>query len=436
MSKVIVAKFGGTSLADSDQFKKVMAIIKSDPRRRYIVVSAPGKRNPEDRKITDLFYEWHRLNHLQLSTVEVMQIIHDRFAEIVRDLGLSLNIGSEIAEIDRMIRAGASADYSASRGEYLSGKILAEALGYDIVDPESCIIFDSTGQYSRDDERIQKRLGKGRNAVIPGFYGIGPNGKVRTFSRGGSDITGAIIARAVGASIYENWTDVSGLLMADPRVVNNPRRIKMATYRELRELAYMGASVFHQDAMFPVQEAGIITNIRNTNVPEDPGTFIVPEKTPREDARPIVGIAGRKSFTVFTVEKDMMNSQVGIARKILGAFEGNGVSIEHMPSGIDTISIIVDDEKLNGKSDLIVRQIKSECSPDSVEVNPGMAMIAVVGRPMKHTLGVAAKVFQALADNGINIRMINQGSSEISIIIGVENSDYDAAIRAIYATLE
>ncbi len=426
-----VSKFGGTSLANADQIRRALAIVRSDPERRYVVVSAPGKRGPQDQKITDLFYEWHRLSALRLSSNEIQQIIGTRYAEIVQDLGIEFNLKSELADISSRINSGASSDYAASRGEYLNGKIIALALGYEFIDPATCICFDRHGRYLKADDKLRSAI-QGRRTVIPGFYGSLPDGSIKTFSRGGSDITGAIVARAIGASLYENWTDVSGLLMADPRVVEHPNKIEVVTYGELRELSYMGANVFHEEAMFPVQEAGIPTCIRNTNDPSDSGTHIVADGSPRKDPRVITGIAGRKNFTVITVEKVMMNQQIGFVRRILTVLEANGISFEHMPSGIDTLSVIIDDRQLNGKLQKVLDEVKAECSPDKIEAEPGMAMIAIVGQAMSHKPGVAADIFAALAKEKINIRMINQGSSEISIIVGVENADYERAIRAIY----
>lgn len=426
-----VSKFGGSSLADSSQFKKVIAIIQSDPERQYIVVSAPGKRHPKDQKITDLLYEWHKLQSLQLSSDQVRQVISDRYAEIITGLKIKFDLDDELTKISRKIAAGASADYAASRGEYLNGQIMAIALGYEFISPAGCICLDAHGRYSNAYDQLRSVI-KGRSCVVPGFYGFLPDGSIKTFPRGGSDTTGAIVARAVGASPYEKWTDVSGLLMADPRVVPDPRPISVVTYRELRELAYMGANVFHEEAIFPVLEAGITTNIRNTNEPDHPGTAIVAENFQLKNAGTITGIAGRKNFTVITIEKRMMNQQVGFVRQISTVLEASGISFEHMPSGIDTLSIVIDDQQLSGKLNKVVSEIKTECSPDSVEVFPGMAMIAAVGRGMIHTPGVAAKLFTALARAGVNIRMINQGSSEINIIIGVENDDYEIAVRAIY----
>lgn len=425
-----VSKFGGSSLADANQIKKALAIIQADPERAYIVVSAPGKRNPLDEKITDLFSDWHARH--QPSARQAKDIIAARYAEIVSELGISFDIAGELTEIEFKIDHGASRDYAISRGEYLNAKIIALALNFDFVDAESCIFFYGEGKPLKNDAKIREMI-EGRRVVIPGFYGVTPSGEVRTFSRGGSDITGAIIARAMGAKLYENWTDVSGLLMADPRIVHQPKQIHSITYRELRELTYMGANVFHEEAMFPVQEAGITTNIRNTNNPGDSGTYIV-NKDIYGDKGSIVGIAGRKNFTVITVEKTMMNQQVGFVRRMLTVLEENEISFEHMPSGIDTLSIIIDDKQLDGKLEKVVRQIKLECSPDTLEVYPNMAMIAVVGRAMVHVPGMAAKVFTAVANERINIRMINQGSSEISIIIGVENDDYENTVRAIYKT--
>ncbi|MEK7132951.1 MAG: aspartate kinase [Patescibacteria group bacterium] len=426
-----VAKFGGSSLADASQIKKVLAIVKSDPARHYVVVSAPGKRNREDKKITDLLYEWQKLSSLGQSSKDVEKMISDRYFSIVEGLGLSLDIKSELEEISKEISEGASPDYAASRGEYLSGKIVAEALGYEFIDAAACISSNNGGQDKKADEKLRKLVGN-RQVVIPGFYGSMPDGSIKTFSRGGSDVTGAIVAHALKAEKYENWTDVCGLRMADPRVVEDPKKISVVTYRELRELAYMGANVFHEEAMFPVQEAGIPTHILNTNEPKDSGTVIVAERKSDKDIRAITGIAGRKGFSVLTIEKALMNQEIGFVRKILTILEQNGVSLEHMPSGIDTISIIIDEKKLDGKAEVIVREIQSECNPDTLEIHPNLAMIAVVGLGMAHVPGMASRIFTAVAKENINIRMINQGSSEISIFIGVENTDCENAIRAIY----
>ncbi|MDB5245244.1 MAG: aspartate kinase [Parcubacteria group bacterium] len=433
---MLVSKFGGTSLADADQIKKVIAIVQSNPERQYIVVSAPGKRHAGDQKITDLFKEWHRHQELKLSLTEIRRIISARYIGIMRGLELGSKLQSdltqELDEIQDKIAGGASIDYAMSRGEYLSGKIMAVALGYDFVDPATCVYFDEHGKFLNDYRVLCEALQGRRVAVIPGFYGSKPDGSIKTFSRGGSDITGAIVARAVGAETYENWTDVSGLLMADPRVVDNPRTIREVTRRELRELSYMGASVFHEEAMFPMFGTSIVTNIRNTNNPDDEGTYIVADGDRQANAGVITGVAGRKNFTVITVEKQMMNQEVGFVRRILTALEANGISFEHVPSGIDTLSVIIGDDQLDGKLQTVLDEIRQSCQPDTIEAYPNMAMIAIVGRAMVHVPGTAARVFTALANAGINIRMMNQGSSEISIIIGVENDDYENAVRAIY----
>ncbi len=430
---IIVSKFGGTSLANVEQVGKALAIVRANPERQFVVVSAPGKRSSTDRKITDLFYAWHEDHRLKLpdSTREIRRIISERYLEISRGLGLELDLETELEAISQKIEAGASKDFAASRGEYLMGKILAAALGYTFVDPADCINFDKNERYVQDDALLHGML-QGKKAVIPGFYGCLPDGSIKTFSRGGSDITGAIVARAVSASLYENWTDVPGLLMADPRVVTKPRTIAILTYREMRELAYMGATVLHDEAMFPAQQAGIPTNIRNTNEPTHDGTLIVADIGDQKKASAITGIAGSEGFTVITVEKMMMNQQVGYARRILTVLEAHGINFEHMPTGIDTLSIIIASKQLVGKIDTIRKEIQTECEPDSLEIFEDMAMIAVVGSGMVHHPGNAARIFTALAANGINVRMINQGSSELNVIIGVENGDYENAVRAIY----
>jgi len=432
---VKVAKFGGTSLADAGQFLKVKSIILADEERRYIVPSAPGKRHPNDHKITDLLYLCHTHAKEGVPFDEVFSLISSRYIEIVNELGLKLDINMYLEDLKEKIAGGYSRDYIASRGEYLNGLILAELLGYDFVDAAEIIYFNEAGVFDqeRTDEIIGKRLADHERAVIPGFYGSKPDGAIKTFSRGGSDVTGAIVARGVGADIYENWTDVSGFLMADPRIVNNPKPIERITYRELRELAYMGANVLHEDSIFPVRQAGIPINIKNTNKPEDPGTLIVPNGTDVERLPgTITGIAGRKDFTVIAIEKALMNTELGFGRKLLSIIESHGISFEHMPTGIDSISLVIADEQLNGKLDSVIEDIKHQLKPDSIEVYPNMAMIATVGVGMSRTPGIAAKLFGALGEAGVNVRMIDQGSSEINIIVGVETDDFEAAIRAIY----
>ncbi len=433
---ITVAKFGGTSLADAQQIRKVRAIVQSDTNRRYVVPSAPGKRNNRDRKITDLLYLCHAHVKQNVPFDEVFSIIEDRYLSIIRELDLRLDLRPDLEEVKRQISAGASADYTASRGEYLTGIILSELLGYDLVDPYEIVFFNDSGRLDekRTQAAIEKHLALHERAVIPGFYGRTHDEKIKTFPRGGSDITGAIIARGVHAEVYENWTDVSGLLMADPNIVTHPRPIDTVTYKELRELAYMGAHVLHDEAIFPVREAGIPVKIKNTNRPDDPGTLIVQDADPITHTGTITGIAGKKEFTVLTIEKALMNAEIGYGRRLLSILEVNGISFEHMPSSIDTISLVVSDAQIKHKLDKVIQEIKAECNPDSVEVYPNMALIATVGRGMAYTPGIAAKLFLALGNNGINVRMIDQGSSEINIIVGIEIDDFEKAVCVIYNT--
>ena len=429
-----VAKFGGSSLADADQFKKVQFIIESDPDRRYIVPSAPGKRNNSDRKVTDLLYLCHTHVQQMVPFDDVFKIITGRYLQIVKDLGLSFDLQPRLDEVKIRIASGASADYTASRGEYLTGLIMSQLLGYDFIDPAEIIYFDEMGKLDaeRTQAETEKRIARHDRAVIPGFFGSDVRGNLKTFSRGGSDITGAIVARGAHADIYENWTDVSGLLMSDPSIVKNPKPIDTVTYRELRELAYMGAKVLHDEAIFPVREADIPVCIKNTNRPEDPGTMIVQDADPITHRGNITGIAGKKSFTVISVEKTLMNTELGFGRRVLSVLEVNGISFEHMPSGIDTLSMVIADTELENKLESVVQEIKTECRPDAVGVYPNMALIATVGRGMAYTPGIASKLFTALSNKKINVRMIDQGSSEINIIVGVENEDFENALRAIY----
>ena len=435
---VKVCKFGGTSLADAVQIRKVQAIVESDPQRRYVVVSAPGKRNKDDQKITDLLYLCHEHARQRLPFDDVFQRIADRYRQIVSDLGLSMDLDPHLAKVQKEINtvaaSGAGPDYAASRGEYLNAPIIAQLLGYEFVDAAQLIAFDAAGRFDprKTQDQTHQRLGKIRCAVIPGFYGAMPDGSVKTFSRGGSDVTGAIVARGVNATVYENWTDVSGLLMTDPRIVDNPKAIDTLTYRELRELAYMGATVLHDEAIFPVRAAGIPVNIRNTNSPDDLGTMIVSEAAPITHLGTISGIAGRKDFTVIAIEKALMNQELGFGRRLLSVLENHGISFEHTPSGIDTMSVVIEDSQLAGKTDQVIEEIQRRCQPDSVEVQPGMALLATVGRGMAATPGIAAKITAALADAKVNIRMIDQGSSEINIIVGVETKDFEKAVKAIY----
>ena len=432
-----VVKFGGSSLADAEHFKKVAAIVKADPARRYVVPSAPGKRFSDDVKVTDMLYHCYQLIREKKSMEEVNAYysnITERYNSIIRELGLDFDLSGEFEYIKNAMLHRPGRDYVASRGEYLSGLILAKYLGFPFIDAENVIFFKENGTFDQEktDRVLSAELAQYRHAVIPGFYGCAANGTVKTFSRGGSDITGSIVARAAGASLYENWTDVSGFLMTDPRIVKDPCTIDTITYRELRELSYMGATVLHEDAVFPVRSAGIPINIRNTNRPEDRGTMIVASTTQYDSERVITGIAGRKEFSVINIEKDMMNAEVGFGRKVLEILEENGISFEHLPSGIDTMSVVISTAALEGKRERILQAICRMVSPDSVTIEDDLALVAVVGRGMIKAKGTAARVFDALASHGINIRMIDQGSSELNIIIGVAGDEYIPAIKAIY----
>ena len=433
MKKVV--KFGGSSLANAEQFQKVGDIIRSDESRRYVVPSAPGKRFDEDIKVTDMLYECFELAQEDRSIDEVFSRIIRRYEDIIHDLGLKLDLSKEFATIKTLIEHKIGRDYAASRGEYLNAMILADFMGYDFVDAADIVRFKDNGVFDSADtqRRASKELKKHERAVVPGFYGKMHNGSIRTFSRGGSDITGSIVACAVEADIYENWTDVSGFLVADPRIVPDPKPIKYITYRELRELSYMGASVLHEDAIFPVRSCGIPINIKNTNAPEDAGTWIV-ESTCKKQDYVVTGIAGKKDFCTIFISKAMMNAEIGFGRKVLQAFEENNISFEHMPSGIDTMTIVVHADEFMDKEQSVVSAIHRLAEPDSVEIESGLALIAVVGRGMKSASGTAGKLFTALAHKGINIKMIDQGSSELNIIIGVENKDFEPAIEAIYKT--
>jgi aspartate kinase len=428
---VKVAKFGGTSVADAAQLRKVQAIVRVDPARTVGVVSAPGKRNAQDVKITDLLYRCHECVRAGSGFDAVFHTIADRYREIVRDLDVAVDIDRELAAVREGMLASTTPDFAASRGEYLNARIMAALLGREFVDAAEIIRFDGDGKLlTKDtDEAIAQRL-RGKSVVVPGFYGAMPDGSIKTFSRGGSDITGALLARGLRAEVYENWTDVSGVLMADPRVVPNAKSIPTLTYRELRELSYMGANVLHEEAVFPVIDVGIPVNVRNTNVPQHPGTRIVNQV--EGSTSTVTGIAGRRGYTVIALEKNLMNSEVGFGRRLLSALERRGVSFEHMPTGIDAVSLVVDSSYLKGKLDAVLDEIQAECRPDRLQVFESMALIATVGRGMLYTPGVAGQLFGALAVAKVNVRMIDQGSSGINIIIGVEEKDFEVAIRAIY----
>lgn len=431
MKKVV--KFGGSSLASAEQFQKVGSIIRADDSRRYVVPSAPGKRDSSDTKVTDMLYQCYELAENGQAFSKQLGQIKDRYNEIIRGLKLDFSLTEDFETIKKQFLAKAGSMYAASRGEYLNGKIMAKYLGYEFVDAANVIRFHKDGSFDSEttNKLLSQRLAVCDRAVIPGFYGAMANGRVVTFSRGGSDITGSLVARAVNANLYENWTDVSGFLVADPRVVENPEIIETITYKELRELAYMGASVLHEDAIFPVRKEGIPINIRNTNKPDDKGTLIV-ESTCRKPRYTITGIAGKKGFCAINIEKAMMNSEVGFGRKVLGVFEKFGISFEHMPSGIDTMTIMVHQSEFEEYEQSVIAGIHRAVEPDGVELESDLALIAVVGRGMKATRGTAGRIFSALAHARINVKMIDQGSSELNIIIGVKNNDFDQAIRAIY----
>ncbi len=434
-----VAKFGGSSVADAIQIGKIRDIIQADEERKYIIVSAPGKRFSGDNKITDLLYLTkthmdHNLPHDQL-----LQVIEDRYVAAAVGMGLDIDYGREFAVIrDKIATGTATEDYLASRGEYLNAILCAKVLGYDFVDTAGLIQFDAKGRLKEEEtnEALKNEIAKHEKAVFPGFYGTDENGEIKTFSRGGSDITGALVARAAQADIYENWTDVSGFLMADPRIVDNPKPIAKVSYAELRELSYMGASVLHDEAIYPAKKAGIPINIKNTNRPEDAGTIISSSYELDDESRVITGIAGSKDFTSINLSKNNMSSEKGFVRRFSGILEDHDISIEHVPTGIDTMSAIMSNKDIEGKVDDVVEACKSILKVDTVEVSQDIALIATVGIGMAYRTGTSATLFQALADAGINIRMIDQGSSEINVIVGVANSDFENAVRAIYEAFE
>ncbi len=431
MNKVV--KFGGSSLASAEQFKKVGAIIRADKERKFVVPSAPGKRSSDDTKVTDMLYACYELAEREQDFSGQLQSIRNRYQDIIDGLELKISLDKEFKGIEKNFKEKAGSDYAASRGEYLNGIIMAQYLGYEFVDAATVIRFKPDGEHDAEltNRLLTERLAGVEAAVIPGFYGAFEDGRVKTFSRGGSDITGSIVARAIKANVYENWTDVSGVLVADPRIIYKPEGVETITYRELRELAYMGFSVLHEDAIFPVRSEGIPINIRNTNAPEDNGTWIV-ESTCQKSKYVITGIAGKKGFCAVNIEKEMMNSEIGFGRKVLQAFEENEISFEHVPSGIDTMTVFVHQDEFMHKEQKVVAGIHRLADPDSIDIEADLALIAVVGRGMKSTRGTAGRIFSALAHANVNVKMIDQGSSELNIIIGVANADFETAIKAIY----
>ncbi len=433
MNDTKVVKFGGSSLADANQFRKVADIIRADKTRRFVVASAPGKRFSEDIKITDMLYSCYDKASKGENFDQDFQAIEERYNSIIKDLSLDLTLEEEFKYIKASFAHSAGRDYAASRGEYLNSIVLAKYLDFPFLDTVGLLYFNESGEFDleRTISKLGPKLAEMENAVIPGFYGSMPNDTIKTFSRGGSDVTGSIVARAVNAQLYENWTDVSGFLICDPKVVKNPKPITTITYRELRELSYMGATVLHEDAIFPVRTMGIPINIKNTNHPEDPGTMIV-SQTVDSSKYIITGIAGKKGFSVINIEKDMMNSMVGFGRNVLRALEKSNLCFEHMPSGIDTLSVIVNTESIKGKEKTVLDEIVTRTHPDHIEIEDNLALIAVVGRGMRKARGTAARIFSALAQAKVNIKMIDQGSSELSIIIGVSEEDFEEATKAIY----
>ncbi len=428
-----VLKFGGSSLADAAHFRAVADIVRAESERRYVVASAPGKRSSADTKVTDLLYKCYELAVDEEDISGVFGEIEDRYNDIVRELGIDLDLTEVFNKIRNSIAHNAGRDYIASRGEYINAMILAKYLGFQFIDAKKVIFFKENGTFDAEktNDVLRDCLAKYEYAVIPGFYGSMPNGTIKTFSRGGSDITGSIVARAASATLYENWTDVSGFLMADPRCIHDPKPIEVITYKELRELSYMGASVLHEDSIFPVRYSKIPINIRNTNRPEDKGTFIVPQ-TDEVSEYVITGIAGKTGFSTITIEKDMMNAELGFGRRVLQVIEENGVSFEHFPSGIDTMSVVVSTKELHAKRADIMSGICKMVDPENIFVEENLALVAVVGRGMVKAKGTAARVFKSLADAGVNVRMIDQGSCELNIIVGVDANDYITALKAIY----
>lgn len=429
-----VCKFGGTSMADASSVRQVAKIVLSDPDRKFVVVSAPGKRFSGDEKITDLLYKSFgeaQANDEKKSFSKVCE----RFLCLEKELGVNADVGEFLADIEERIRVSENPDYAASRGEFLSAKILAKYLGFEFVDPADFVKFSMDGSFNSEfsndlASKILKRISGG--AVIPGFYGSDDDGNVKTFSRGGSDITGAVVARAVGADVYENWTDVDGFLSADPRIVEHPKLMKSLTYTELRELAYMGANVLHPESIFPVRLAGIPINIKNTFNPDSPGTMILPDDKADAQSAVVTGIAGKTGLVALNISKQMMNAEVGFSRKLLSVLEQCGISYEHLPSGVDSLSLVISGSEIGGKMEKVINRIRSAVNPDSISVQGELSLVAVVGKNMKNTRGTGAKALTALADAGISVRMIDQGASEINIILGVDTCDYKRAVNAVY----
>lgn len=429
-----VCKFGGTSMATADSILKVKQIIESDKSRRFVIVSAPGKRYSGDEKITDLLYACYQEKQVSGECSVYFNKIRERFISLVNDLGLDFDIVPYLDEVEQKIIESSSPDYAASRGEFLSAVLMSKVLKMEFVDSADIIKFTAKGVFDSEftNDLVSKRLSFFNGAVIPGFYGTLPDNTIKTFTRGGSDFTGAIVARAVEADIYENWTDVDGFMTTDPRIVNDPELIDYLSYDELRELSYMGAGVLHPESTFPLQATGIPINIKNTFNPEVPGTMIIKDTTALSAPRLITGIAGRKGFTTIFIKKSMMNNEIGFCRKVLSVLEYYGINMEHMPTGIDTMSLIIADSEISTNLEEILERIRGKVNPDIMYVYKNISLIAIVGHGMNNQLGTAAKVFTALSNAGINVKMIDQGSSELNIIVGVNSDDMNRAISAIY----
>ena len=433
MDKITV-KFGGSSLSDADQIRKAAAIINADMARKFVVVSAPGKRFSEDEKVTDMLYKAYNEAAGHRDFGPTLTRIRQRFTDIRDALKCDVDLEQEFKTIEEHLESSPDRDYMASRGEYLNGKLIASYLGISFADPKDFILFDEDGSFLEEEtnELIKEKLTGHKYWVIPGFYGAKRDGSIHTFSRGGSDVTGSVIARGTESELYENWTDVSGLLFTDPRIVGNPRTIDYITYTELRELSYMGANVMHEDAIFPVRYAGIPINIRNTNQPEDKGTYIVPALPEGYVPGPITGIAGKKGFTNVYVEKAMMNVEVGFGAKLLSIFAEHDMPFEHCPTGIDTIAVVVNGELFERNEESVIEDIRARLKPDVVRIEKGISIIAVVGSGIVGHYGIAARVFKSIAEAGVNVLMIDSGAGEMCIIISVLDEDYERAVKAIY----
>lgn len=430
-----ITKFGGSSCASAEQFRKVRAIIESDPSRRFVVVSAAGRKTKKDNKITDLLYLCRAHVDYHVDYHPVFEIIRARFLEIKAELGLSTPIEADLDALCEKL-PDLSVDELVSRGEYFTARLMADFLGFPFVDATDVIAmeFDGSFNFEKTSENLKAVLKEHDCFVMPGFYGKTPDGAVRVMTRGGSDISGSILARCLKADMYENWTDVSGFLMADPRIVENPRNIERITYEELRELSYMGASVLHEDAIFPIREYNIPIHVLNTNRPQDPGTLVLAKIENDENGPLITGIAGKKGFLSIEIFKRNMSNMVGVVSGTLDVLRKYGVSIEHLPSGIDSFNVVLSRRDVEHNLYDILAEVKEKVSPDSIRVTEPLALIAVVGRNMNARVGSSGKLFTALGAAGVNIRMISQGSSEIDIIVGVSEPDFDKAVRALYDT--